>query len=143
MAILAARQATALRVCPRRQRLLVWHPGRQQRYYIRPFTLAFREFPERLRHSRPASESFLDRARVVFPRNQIRAPRRQPTLLSHDLGPVFQQVVVRWPHIHSARLEPRRFDRLIPSPEMPPAGMFAEPWSPPEASYRWCPPLLV
>src|SRR6266481_5732648 len=119
MASLSARQATALRVCPRRQRLLVWHASRQQRYHIRPFTLAFREFPERLRHSRPASESFLDRPRVVLPRNQVRAPRRQPTLLSHHLAPVFQQVVVRWPHIHSTRLEPRRFDRLIPSRETP------------------------
>src|SRR5260370_5797067 len=120
MAIVEAREATAVGVCPRRQRVFVWHPSRQQRYYIRPFTLAFREFPERLRHSRPASESFLDRARVVFPRNQIRAPRRQPTLLSHHLGPVFQQVVVPRPHIHSARREPRHLYRLIPCLVMPP-----------------------
>ena len=131
--------AVSQRRMPRRQRLLVWRPSRQQRYHIRPFPLAFREFPERLRHSRPSSESFLDRARVVFPRNQVRAPRKQPTLLSHHLGPVFQQVVVRWPHIHSARLEPRRLDRLIPSREMPQDGMFGDPCARDELHERRCP----
>jgi hypothetical protein len=39
--------------------------ARQKRQHVRPFPLASRELPKRLRHGLPAAKSFLERARLM------------------------------------------------------------------------------
>src|SRR6266566_219713 len=94
--------------------LLLRFANTQKRQDIRPFPLAFGEMAKGPRYGRPAAESFFHSARVIFPLEQVRAPRRYSSPSSHGFAPVYQEFTILELHPQLTGFESRGPDGIIP-----------------------------